>query len=112
MSTYFLSSEREPVLYNDYLYNISILSEEILLEKGWKMLNAYDLSAAFTYDSAGQNDGMHILGPAAKAVVTKFFHYLCSDSTNNNEQSSSNSDDDRTITAIGSRVGKNIPTTI
>ena len=94
MSTFFLSSEREPLLYHDYQYNMSVLSDNILREKGWTMLNAYDPSAAFTYDSAGQNDGMHLLGPPMKLVVTKLFHYMCSNST-----------------VIGSRAGQIVPTT-
>ena len=92
-SSLFTSSERDAMLFSDYQYNVSVLAEGILREKGWKMLNAFDMSAAFTYDTAGQNDGMHIVGPAMKSLVTKLFHYMCADST-----------------AGGSRVGI-VPTT-
>jgi hypothetical protein len=34
---------------------------------------------AFTYDSATQMDGMHIVGPPMKMIVTKLFHYVCKD---------------------------------
>jgi len=33
---------------------------------------------AFTYDAAAQMDGMHMLGPPVKAIVTKLFHHVCS----------------------------------
>ena len=81
VSTLFQSSERDAMLFSDYQYNVSVLAEGILREKGWKMLNAFDTSAAFTYDTAGQNDGMHIVGPPMKSLVTKLFHYMCADST-------------------------------
>jgi hypothetical protein len=34
---------------------------------------------AFTYDSATQMDGMHIVGPPMKMIVTKLFHHVCKD---------------------------------
>ena len=37
------------------------------------------MSAAFTYDTATQNDGMHIIGPTMKMIITKIFHFLCLD---------------------------------
>jgi hypothetical protein len=42
------------------------------------MITAHDMSAAMTFDTAGQKDGMHINGPPAKMILTKLFHYLCS----------------------------------
>ena len=30
------------------------------------------------YDTSGQADGMHIIGPPMKAIVTKLFHHMCS----------------------------------
>jgi hypothetical protein len=36
------------------------------------------LTVAFTYDSATQMDGMHMIGPPMKMLVTKLFHHLCS----------------------------------
>ena len=41
------------------------------------MLNGFDVTAAFTFDTDGQGDGMHITGPPIKVVVMKFFHHLC-----------------------------------
>jgi hypothetical protein len=31
------------------------------------------------YDVATQFDGMHLIGPPMKLIITKFFHYLCKD---------------------------------
>jgi hypothetical protein len=41
------------------------------------MINGFDIGAEFAFDTVGQADGMHINGPPIKAIVTKFFHYLC-----------------------------------
>ncbi|KAL7476204.1 hypothetical protein ACHAW6_002082 [Cyclotella cf. meneghiniana] len=57
MTGFYYSSEREP--------------------HGYKMLNGFDVSAAFSFDTGGQGDGMHIIGPPIKAVIMKFFHHLC-----------------------------------
>jgi len=75
---FYYSSEREPHVYLDRSLQFSELFEEILQPKGYKQINAFDLTAAFTYDSAGQLDGMHIAGPPMKAIVVKLFHHLCS----------------------------------
>jgi len=56
------------VTISDYLYNISALTEGILREKGWRMINAFDPSAAFTYDSACQNNGIHIFALMLSAM--------------------------------------------
>jgi hypothetical protein len=37
------------------------------------------LDVAFTYDAATQMDGMHLIGPPMKMLVTKLFHHVCSD---------------------------------
>ena len=75
---YFLSSEREFACTAARMKKFNLLGEQILEPKGYKMINAYDMSAAFTYDAACQNDGMHIIGPPMKMIVTKLLHYLCS----------------------------------
>jgi len=74
----FLSSERDLWAFVSIMPDFNLMAEKILQPKGYKMLNAFDMSAAFTYDIATQSDGMHIIGPPMKMIVTKFFHYLCS----------------------------------
>lgn len=79
VSTYFLSSERELLCTASRMSKFNVMAEQILQPKGYKMINAFDMSAAFTYDSATQNDGMHIIGPTMKMIITKVLHYLCLD---------------------------------
>jgi hypothetical protein len=79
MSGYFTSSEREPYTHMERMKSLSQLADEVLIPKGYTPLNAFDPSAAWTYDADGQRDGMHIIGPPIRAVVTKLFHHLCSD---------------------------------
>jgi hypothetical protein len=79
ISSFFYSSEREPHVLADRSLQFSRLAHEILKPKGYKMINAFDPTAAFTYDSAGQLDGLHIAGPPMKAITNKFFHHLCSE---------------------------------
>jgi len=74
---FYYTSEREPHVRVDRSLQYSKLAWDILTPKGYKMINAFDLSAAFAFDTDGQADGMHILGPPPKAVITKFFHHLC-----------------------------------
>ena len=50
-----------------------------MVPKGHKMLNAFDMSAAFTYETATQFDGMHIVGPPMKMMITKLFHHICTE---------------------------------
>lgn len=76
---YFLSSERELLCFNSRMKEFSLLGEKILGPKGYKMINAYDMTAAMTYDTAKQRDGMHMNGPPLRMILTKIFHYLCSD---------------------------------
>mmetsp|Transcript_15697 Transcript_15697/g.44010 ORF Transcript_15697/g.44010 Transcript_15697/m.44010 type:complete len:869 (+) Transcript_15697:70-2676(+) len=45
---------------------------------GWKMMNFFDPTAAFTYDTTGQHDGLHIGGPPMRMMLTKLFHHMCS----------------------------------
>ena len=74
---YFLSSERELLCTSSRMMQFNRIGEEILQSKGYSMINAFDMSAAFTFDTATQNDGMHIIGPVMKIIITKLFHYLC-----------------------------------
>ena len=78
VSGYFLSSEREIVCTNSRMREYSVWGDELLTPKGYKMINAYDMTAAMTYDTAAQHDGMHIAGPPMRMILTKIFHYLCS----------------------------------
>ena len=39
------------------------IASDILSRKGWTMINAYDLSAAFTFDTATGNDGLRTRVP-------------------------------------------------
>merc|ERR1711957_1019010 len=75
---YLLSSERAVWTGPGPVPKFNLMAEQILQPKGYKMINAFDMSAAFTYDTATQNDGLHIVGPPMKMIVTKLFHYLCS----------------------------------
>jgi hypothetical protein len=79
VSGYFLSSEREILCLSSRLREFSVLGENYLTPKGYKMINAYDMTAAMTYDTAAQRDGMHINGPPLRMILTKILHYLCSD---------------------------------
>jgi hypothetical protein len=79
ISSFFYSSEREPHVLVDRSLQFSRMAYEVLEPKGYKMINAFYPTAAFTYDSAGQLDGLHIAGPPMKAITNKFFHHLCSE---------------------------------
>ena len=78
VSGYFLSSEQEIVCFNSRIKEFSLLGEEILPAKGYKMINAYDMPAAMNFDTAAQLDGMHMNGPPLRMVLTNIFHYLFS----------------------------------
>ena len=73
-----MSSEREIMCFNSRIKELSLLGEKILPAKGYKMINAYDMTAAMTFDTAAQRDGMHMNGPPLRMVLTKILHYLCS----------------------------------
>jgi hypothetical protein len=79
VSTFYLSSERDIHIHVERIHDMNQIVREILAPKGYKFLNGFDLSAAFTYDTATQRDGLHIIGPPMKMIVTKLFHYLCKD---------------------------------
>lgn len=77
VSGYFLSSERESNAHAEVIFEMNQKLSKVLPSKGYAYLNAYDLSAAMSYETATQFDGMHLIGPTAKMVLTKFFHHLC-----------------------------------
>jgi hypothetical protein len=76
---YYTSSEREPYTHTDRMHDLNRIVEEELVPKGYQPLNIYDMSAAWSYDSGQQRDGMHLVGPPMRMGVTKFFHHLCRD---------------------------------
>jgi len=76
---FYVTSEREPHVTLDRSLQFSQIASDILIPKGYKLINGFDLSAAFAFDTDGQADGLHILGPPIQAIVTKFFHHLCRD---------------------------------
>ena len=77
VSGYFLSSERAVHGHVDRMEWSNRKVAERFPDS--QMLNAFDLSAAFTYDTATQMDGMHIIGPPMKMIITKLLHHLCRD---------------------------------
>lgn len=78
---FYYTSEREPHVLIDRSLQFSKMAWDILTPKGYKMINGFDVTAAFAFDTDGQADGLHINGPPVKAIVTKFFHHLCYDKT-------------------------------
>lgn len=78
VSGFYYSSEREPHVQIERSEKITRVFENYLTTKGYHMINAFDMTSAFTYDTATQMDGIHIIGPPAKMIISKFFHYLCS----------------------------------
>ena len=49
----------------------------ILEPKGYKMIDTFNMSAAFAYDGAAQFDGLHMVGPTIKTLITKILHHVC-----------------------------------
>ena len=54
ISGFYYSSEREPFITADRSLQFSDLAQKKLSPKGYKMINAFDATAAFTYDSDSQ----------------------------------------------------------
>lgn len=79
LTGYYYTSEREPHVHVGRSLQLSRLLMSKLPAKGYRMIEAFDLTAAFTYDTATQMDGLHIIGPPAKMILTKLFHYVCQD---------------------------------
>jgi hypothetical protein len=76
---FFLTSERETHVHVPRMDLFNHHVPAILDPKGYKMINTYDMSAGFAYESATQFDGMHFIGPSMKMVMTKVFHHMCAD---------------------------------
>mmetsp|Transcript_12628 Transcript_12628/g.30585 ORF Transcript_12628/g.30585 Transcript_12628/m.30585 type:complete len:963 (+) Transcript_12628:201-3089(+) len=74
---FFLSSEREPHIQARRMEQLNRLAEIGLEQKGYKMINSFDMSAAFAYDTATQFDGLHLIGPPMKMIMKKLFHHMC-----------------------------------
>lgn len=79
LTGFYLTSEREPHVLLDRSLQYSKMAWDILSPKGYKMINGFDLTAAFAFDTDGQADGLHITGPPIVAIITKFFHHICHD---------------------------------
>ena len=79
ISGFFYSSEREPFVHQGRAEKLTELAQKELRNKGYNMIQAMDMTAAFTYDTATQMDGLHIIGPPMKMIITKLFHHLCHD---------------------------------
>ena len=43
------------------------------------MIDTFNMSAAFAYDGAAQFDGLHMVGPTIKTLITKLFHHVCAE---------------------------------
>jgi len=78
LSPFFITSEREPYVQADRAMELAEIMERMLTPKGYRLINSWDLSSAFGYDTSGQADGLHIVGPPMKAILTKVFHHMCS----------------------------------
>jgi hypothetical protein len=46
------------------------VSYEVMKRKGYQFVDMHDMTPAFTYDTATQYDGMHIIGKSACTAVT------------------------------------------
>ena len=77
ISGFYFTSEREPHVQVDRSLQFSKAAYDVLSKKGYKMINGLDVTAAFSFDTDGQADGLHICGPPIRAIITKFFHHLC-----------------------------------
>jgi hypothetical protein len=76
---FFLTSERETNVHMHRMDLYNHLVPPIMDPKGYKMINTFDISAGFAYESATQFDGMHFIGPTMKMIMTKVFHHICAD---------------------------------
>ena len=65
-SGYFLSSQRDVYAHSGTMKEANEKMKEILVPKGYRYINAYDLSTAMSYETATQFDGMHLIGPTCK----------------------------------------------
>lgn len=77
VNSLFMSSEREQEARGIVQQMKSDIAQEVLGPKNYRMLNLYDMTKAFSYDTATQMDGLHIIGPPMKMIMSKLFHYVC-----------------------------------
>lgn len=77
VNSLFFSSEREQEARGIVQQMKSDIALEVLGPKNYHMLNLYDMTKAFSYDTATQMDGLHIIGPPMKMAISKLFHYVC-----------------------------------
>jgi len=77
INPFYWSSEREPHVHAGSAAKLAQWMETILRPKGYKVIDALELTKAFTYDTATQMDGVHIIGPPMKMIVTIILHDLC-----------------------------------
>jgi hypothetical protein len=77
VNSVYMSSEREQEARGAVQVIKSAMAQDVLGPKNYYMLNLYDMTKAFTYDTATQMDGFHIIGPPMKMLISKLFHYMC-----------------------------------
>lgn len=75
----FISSEREQWGTFERANYMNQMLEPIFAALNYTSLTGWAMSIPLSYDTAGQMDGMHLVGPTLKMMVTKFFHHLCKD---------------------------------
>lgn len=80
----FLTSERETHVHVSRMNLFNQHVPMILEPKGYKMINTFDMSAGFAYETATQFDGMHFIGPTMKMLMTKVFHHICAETVEGN----------------------------
>lgn len=76
---FYFSSERQAFIHQGRSEHFTEVASEYLARRHpeYRMLSAMDLTAAFTFDAATQQDGLHIIGPPMKMMITKLFHHMC-----------------------------------
>ena len=77
VNSVYMSSEREQEARGAVQLMKSAIAQDVLGPRNYYMLNLYDMTKAFTYDTATQMDGFHIIGPPMKMLISKLFHYMC-----------------------------------
>jgi hypothetical protein len=64
----FYSSEREDHVTQRRAEVFTEIARPILTRKGWIEVEWFSISQAISFDSAGQNDGLHVAGPPMKQL--------------------------------------------
>lgn len=78
VSPMFLASERETLAIHENMVRVDTIAREVLEPMGYKFFSVTNATIPLVYDVSTQFDGMHMIGPPMKLILTKFFHYLCS----------------------------------